>query len=444
MSLGTVLRSEIILDEKVQKLPRYVFRRPNGSFRYKRNVPKRLVGLLGKKTLYRQLGNSYAEAMKAFPYVHARIESMLEVERKKTSRDRAIELVRSHLGDKIAEQVLAGKIVEYSHEEDDLIELAESLDGKVAHTTLEQIYQGTLWEDPLTLTRILDEYLEFKTIDGELDRDTRTRVARIRKEMTHLYGKQKMDEVAIENITRSDANQLRDMLLAKMAPNSVQRTIGIVKAAVNLAITEHGLTHINVFANLRIKGAGASRSDRRAITEDQLARALPAFASNATAEALFVTLADTGARLSEIIGLEVCDVDLENRVVHIRPNKLREPKTRTSERSVPLSQRAAEVLKDRQSGLSDGAPIFPKYARPRGSDAASAMLMKRLRTEIADPKVTMHSLRHRMKDKLRNTGCQESLSKEILGHSQGSVAANYGSGYALEVMREALSKVWAE
>ena len=87
-------------------------------------------------------------------------------------------------------------------------------------------------------------------------------------------------------------------------------------------------------------------------------------------------------------------------------------------------------------------PIFPTYAQPRGSDNASAMLMKRLRTVITDKKLTMHSLRHRMKDKLRNTGCPEAISMAILGHSTNTVAANYGSGYALEVMREHLEKTW--
>lgn len=93
-------------------------------------------------------------------------------------------------------------------------------------------------------------------------------------------------------------------------------------------------------------------------------------------------------------------------------------------------------------GLPLTAPIFEKYARPRGSDGASAMLMKHLRKVIEDPKVTIHSLRHRMKDELRNSGCPESLSREILGHAQPGVAANYGSGYALGVMREALQRVW--
>ena len=50
--------------------------------------------------------------------------------------------------------------------------------------------------------------------------------------------------------------------------------------------------------------------------------------------------------------------------------------------------------------------------------------------------------RVRMKDKLRNTGCPEAISMAILGHSTNTVAANYGSGYALEVMREHLERVW--
>ena len=56
-------------DEMPTKLPRYVFRRANGSFRYKRNVPKNLQPLIGKTTLYRHLGDSYREAMQALPLV---------------------------------------------------------------------------------------------------------------------------------------------------------------------------------------------------------------------------------------------------------------------------------------------------------------------------------------------------------------------------------------
>ena len=121
----------------------------------------------------------------------------------------------------------------------------------------------------------------------------------------------------------------------------------------------------------------------------------------------------TGARLAEITGLEAKDVDLDKAILHIRPNDRRGLKTKTSTRSIPLSQRATECLRQHQVGRSNTDPIFPAYAKPRGNDSASAMLMKRLRTVITYKKITMHSLRHRMKDKLRNSGCPENLSMEV-------------------------------
>ena len=74
----------------------------------------------------------------------------------------------------------------------------------------------------------------------------------------------------------------------------------------------------------------------------------------------------------------------------------------------------------------------------------ASAIMKRLRTVITDRKLTKHSLRHRMKDGLRNTGCPEAVSMAILGHRPNTVAANYCSGYALEVMREHMERVWTK
>ena len=68
------------MDKDMPKLPSYVFRRANGSYRYKRNVPKKLVGLIGKGTLYRQLGESYTEAMRNLPQVHSEIEKLFRNE----------------------------------------------------------------------------------------------------------------------------------------------------------------------------------------------------------------------------------------------------------------------------------------------------------------------------------------------------------------------------
>ena len=61
------------------KLPMYVFKRANGSYRYKRNVPKDLREVIAKATVYRQLGTTYAEAMRNLPKVHAEIEALFYI-----------------------------------------------------------------------------------------------------------------------------------------------------------------------------------------------------------------------------------------------------------------------------------------------------------------------------------------------------------------------------
>ena len=426
------------------KLPAYVFRRANGSYRYKRNVPKKLVGLIGKATLYRQLGESYAEAMRNLPQVHNEIDKLFRNEAHVPSGERALAIIRGALGSDVAEQVLAGQVVEYSQEDYALNELARDIAGKLSDDIVTQIYTGRLKQPTLTLQKALGEYQQYKTDDAGESRELELRVVRLRKDLGAAIGKQRVTDTPLNEITRADANALRDYLLQRMKPSSVHRYITVVRAAVNYVITEHSLNIPNVFNGLRIKGASATVDDRLPMSDQDLAMARPNFDDETVAHALFVALTDTGARLSEITGLEVQDVYLQERSITIRPNGVRTLKTKGSQRTLPLSERALELLQEHRRGKGDTQPIFPDYARPRGRDAASAMLMKRLRRSITDKKLTMHSLRHRMKDKLRNTGCPEAISMAILGHSTNTVAANYGSGYALEVMREHLEKVWGE
>ena len=54
-----IVWSVFLVSESVTpKLPMYVFKRANGSYRYKRNVPKDLREVIAKATVYRQLGNT--------------------------------------------------------------------------------------------------------------------------------------------------------------------------------------------------------------------------------------------------------------------------------------------------------------------------------------------------------------------------------------------------
>ena len=126
------------------KLSAYVFISPNASYRFKRNVPKRLTHLIGKDSFSRQLGESYSEAMKALPKVHSEIEALFEVEETMPANDRALAFIRAALGQEVVELVIAGVVKDYSLQDNALNDLARSLVGKLPEEVVRQVFQGKL------------------------------------------------------------------------------------------------------------------------------------------------------------------------------------------------------------------------------------------------------------------------------------------------------------
>jgi integrase len=85
------------------------------------------------------------------------------------------------------------------------------------------------------------------------------------------------------------------------------------------------------------------------------------------AYALVATFLLTGARESEVYGLELDDVSFERRRIAIRPNKWRRLKTKGSKRDVPLWPQLEEILRDYLRGphRPTGDLLFPSFATGR-------------------------------------------------------------------------------
>ena len=132
------------MDPEMPKLSAYVFISPNASYRFKRNVPKRLTHLIGKDSFSRQLGESYSEAMKALPKVHSELEALFEVEETMPANDRALAFIRAALGQEVVELVIAGVVKDYSLQDNALNDLARSLVGKLPEEVVRQVFQGKL------------------------------------------------------------------------------------------------------------------------------------------------------------------------------------------------------------------------------------------------------------------------------------------------------------
>ncbi len=145
---------------------------------------------------------------------------------------------------------------------------------------------------------------------------------------------------------------------------------------------------------------------------------------------LFRLLATTGMRLSEAFAI---DAEVKERGVrYIVIGK----KTEQSLRRIPLPACVLPYLPKVIKG-----PLFAsKHLDP--PDMASKRLNKFLDDiGITDSRKVIHSLRHRAQDRLRAAGCPEDIRWALLGHEEKTVAAGYGEGFPVPMLRKWIDRI---
>jgi integrase len=267
---------------------------------------------------------------------------------------------------------------------------------------------------------LIETYLKHKNIAGYFEREARAVWA--------LY-KQLTNSKPLKDASRDDGRKLVDYYEKQdLKSATIQKKIGWMIAAVNLAIDE-GKLKFNPFSSIvrdrddKQRRLPLSETDIRNVKQnlDRL---------DEGDQLLFRVLAATGMRLSE--AFEIDGEMKERGCRYIIVGR----KTDQSLRRVPLP---AALL-----------PFLPRKieeqlfnAEPRGAGAASKRLMRFLRAVVGidDPRKVVHSLRHRAQDRLRAAGCPEDLRWAILGHEEETVAAGYGEGFPVPLLRRWIDKI---
>jgi integrase len=301
----------------------------------------------------------------------------------------------------------------------------------------------------LTLTGALSLYLEEKRDEFEsyAGREQRVRYAEKQRVIRYLCEALGADR-EVASLTRQDVRTFRDFLRErKLGSGSLQKIISIVAAIIQTALTECQIPIRNPFHRFHVANDVAAIDARIPLSTKEvgIVRTLNV---NAELRVIVEILVMTGGRLNEIAGLEWGDVHFTGlstqlAFIHIRPNATRRLKTASSNRTVPLLEPSRDAIIGlrslRQTGTRIG-PIFPRYGRSGGADAASAALMKALRKAgVTDKRKSIHSIRHSVKQALRDVGCPKDIRDAIQGHAANDVAENYGLGHSLETMT-----VWLE
>ena len=142
----------------------------------------------------------------------------------------------------------------------------------------------------------------------------------------------------IGEYSREDAKLfVRHLTIRGNKTATIRRRINSLSAGLNYAYAELDSENRNPFIRLIIRNEGDDVSKRGTFTDGQRKRGYDkAVYSGSQVKLLMPLLGETGCRLAEIVGLELNDIDMENELIHIRPNSIRRLKTRNSERTLPL------------------------------------------------------------------------------------------------------------
>ena len=249
----------------------------------------------------------------------------------------------------------------------------------------------------------------------------------------------------VRHYTREDARTfLHHLQTSGNKTSTLRKRLVCIGAVLNYAYQELEIEKRNPFSKMTIVGEGKDAVKRGSFTDEQLLEGYKqALLSTSNVQLLFPILGETGCRLAEVVGLRLEDVDLENRVLHIRPNSHRRLKTAGSERSIPLSSTACAALTKALQN-SDDEWVFPRYIKEDGCYAthASNALAKWMKRRWG---MTAHSLRHTFRDRLRAAEVPLEAIDQLGGWSSvGGVGTRYGQGYSVDHLRSYITMLSLE
>ncbi|WP_299960365.1 tyrosine-type recombinase/integrase [uncultured Roseobacter sp.] len=417
---------------------KHVDQRPNGVLRFRRRFPKDVAEALGQPALQVHIRNrdglafhqEYQAILRDFDRVVAETRAQLDGNDTRSPIDRWHDALMKREG-LIAETIGLEDDPEFAAR---LISEGLSNRRDTDPLLIKALVNPDAEAPKLTLQDGKNMYAKDKRLpDGEI-----VRLDRITKRLEEALGP--LDEVTIEGLRRDHGRRYMELMLKTKKRNGQPLSIAtcdkeskIIAAMVNHAMREGDVDIKNPFISLPWpKDAGPKVNKKLPLPDDLIGKVEVRLNAGRTGELPLIwrLLKGTGMRLGEVAGLAHDDLVLDGETPHVlvRPNSIRDLKTASSNRSVPLVGDALAAAKEAIKSAQTVEPIFPRYARDRGADAASAALMKAVRNETKDKRFTVHGLRHRVSDKLRDAGAPVEVRHGFLGHSSAAIAeSTYGS-----------------
>lgn len=281
------------------------------------------------------------------------------------------------------------------------------------------------------------------------------------REFNTLHG-----ALPLPEITKAHFVALRDHLLQRVKPATVQARFNLLKAAYTVCVQDDqlGLTS-NPLQTLKIRKDADAEKPRDAFTADQLQTLFdsPVFTEGARpaggkGEAAFwapLIALFTGARLDEVLSLRTDGVYLWEGVpvIHFRhrPELGQTLKGKAkNNRRVPVHPELLRLglLGYVEEARTLGEWLFPEIDRTdkkRSHSSAWGAWFGRFLKQVGikTDKLTFHSLRHTFKHYARASGIPEDHHDAMTGHTTAEVSRRYGSaeGYPVGALAVSMAQL---
>ncbi|HXI03594.1 MAG TPA: site-specific tyrosine recombinase XerD [Candidatus Saccharimonadales bacterium] len=243
-------------------------------------------------------------------------------------------------------------------------------------------------------------------------------------------------------VRRADVQSyLRDLRLRGLSPRSISRALASLRVFFRF-LRQEGRTREDPTAE--IDGPRVERTLPRALSRAEIERLLSApDLSNATGvrdAAMVETLYATGLRVSELVGLRLEDLHLEEGYLLCRGKG-------SKERVVPVGSQARgrleEYLRGSRREILKGRATPALFVQSRGGGMTRQGFWKRLRMLATSAglrtRVSPHVLRHSFATHLLENGADLRVVQKMLGHADISTTQIY-----THVNRERLRRIYVK
>ncbi|WP_448850686.1 site-specific tyrosine recombinase XerD [Corynebacterium sp. 335C] len=243
----------------------------------------------------------------------------------------------------------------------------------------------------------------------------------------------------VEQLRRGDPDAGR----APMAASSVSRALSSVRGLHRFAVGE-GLAADDAASRVRPPKSGERLPKALTVEEvESLIAAIPdgeaATPADLRLRALVELLYSTGARVSEVCGLDVDDVDARESLVLLRGKG-------GKERIVPVGRPALDavgawLVRGRPGAARAGSPpalLLNTLGRRLSRQSAGNMLGELAGRAGLANRVSPHTLRHSFATHLLEGGADVRVVQELLGHSSVTTTQIYTA-----VTADGLRRAWA-